>query len=139
MNASAQASSPSRPYASSPPCTLPRKMVAGKYARYWNGSALSRSAQNGDRKSRGSIWPEMKKLMVLMTYRNEDTSRNQKAIVPMQHSKKKPMRKARTSEPAKAAKVSGSGQPGKKSRHRKNSSAYGSDDMTMYAALWAAR
>ena len=44
------------------------------------------------------MWPDTKKFSVLMTYRNEVTSRNQNPTMPIAVSKKKPMRKPSSSE-----------------------------------------
>ena len=69
--------------------------------------------------------PEMKKFKVMTMYRSEVTSRNQNPTIPTLTSKKKPTRNDSTSETAKAASVSGSGNPSKKPRQTKNSRSIG--------------
>src|SRR3954447_12777746 len=115
--------------------------TAGKYAMYWNGSALSTPAQGLGSRSSGSMWPEMKKFKVMTMYRSDVTSRNQNPTMPTLASKKKPTTNASTSEARKASQVVASvgTWPTKKPRQRKNSRPYGSAEATTYVILWATR
>src|SRR5262249_57750908 len=99
-------------YARSATRMLTRTTAAGKYAMCWNGRAFSTATTAGyvSSMSMGNMWPERKKLIVLTTYKNDVTSRNQKPIMPMLASKKKPTKKASRSETTYAAKVGRSGQ-----------------------------
>src|SRR5437870_11213705 len=100
---------------------------------YWNGSAFNTPAQNGDSRSSGNIWPLTKKFSVFTTYMSDVTSRNQKPTMPIVASKKKPTKKAMSSETRYASSVSKSGKPSKYPRQMKNKTAYGSAEVTMYA------
>ncbi len=62
---------------------------------------------------------------MLMMYMSEVTSINQNPAMPMQASKKKPIRNARSSEATYASSVPGPGSSSNTSRNRKKTKAYG--------------
>src|SRR5262249_20139605 len=102
-----------RPNQRSWPEIFCRNTADGKYAKYCSGVNCTNVRHGSGNISSGNMWPEKKKLNSMYTNNSELTSKNQKPIMPIVASRKKPSRNEKISDVINASITSAGGQPGK--------------------------